>query len=152
MLATRALKESRTPILAILSFFRMFICAQSFPNRYSPMQSFAKNTVDTQMLQLFKVLATQLCPALCDPMDCSPPGSSVHGILQARILKWVAIPFSRGQLNPGTESKSSALQADSLMSEPPGKPNMDFVKVPFLLYMTISLSNEDNIPSDFSQV
>ena len=33
---------------------------------------------------------------LCDPMDCSPPGSSVHGILQARILEWVAIPFSRG--------------------------------------------------------
>ena len=34
--------------------------------------------------------------ALCDPMDCSPPGSSVHGILQARILEWVAIPSSRG--------------------------------------------------------
>ena len=38
----------------------------------------------------------QSCPALCDPMDCSPPGSSVHGILQARILEWVAISFSRG--------------------------------------------------------
>ena len=37
---------------------------------------------------------TQLCPTLCDPMDCSPPGSSVHGILQARILEWVAISFS----------------------------------------------------------
>ena len=36
----------------------------------------------------------QSCPALCDPMDCSPPGSSVHGILQARILEWVAISFS----------------------------------------------------------
>ena len=35
-------------------------------------------------------------PTLCDPMDCSPPGSSIHGILQARILEWVAIPFSRG--------------------------------------------------------
>ena len=41
------------------------------------------------MLQLFKVLATQLCPALCDLMDCSPPGSSVHGILQEIILEWV---------------------------------------------------------------
>ena len=40
------------------------------------------------------VLVTQLCLTLCDPMDCSPPGSSVHGILQARILEWVAIPFS----------------------------------------------------------
>ena len=41
------------------------------------------------------VLVTKLCPTLCNPMDCSPPGSSVHGILQARILEWVAIPFSR---------------------------------------------------------
>ena len=38
----------------------------------------------------------QSCPALCDPVDCSPPGSSIHGILQARILEWVAISFSRG--------------------------------------------------------
>ena len=42
------------------------------------------------------VLATQSCPAPCDPMACSPPGSSVFGILQARILEWVGIPFSRG--------------------------------------------------------
>ena len=38
----------------------------------------------------------QLCPTLCDPMDCRLPGSSVHGTIQARILEWVAIPFSRG--------------------------------------------------------
>ena len=38
---------------------------------------------------------TQLCPTLCDPMDYSPPGSSVHGTFQARILEWVAISFSR---------------------------------------------------------
>ena len=38
----------------------------------------------------------QSCPTLCNPVDCSPPGSSVHGILQARILEWVAISFSRG--------------------------------------------------------
>ena len=41
-------------------------------------------------------VSTQSCHTLCDPIDCSPPGSSVHGILQARILDWVAIPFSRG--------------------------------------------------------
>ena len=40
-------------------------------------------------------LVTQSCPTLCDPKDCSPPGSSPHGIIQARILEWVAIPFSR---------------------------------------------------------
>ena len=55
-------------------------------------------------------------------MDCSPPGSSVHGILQARILEWVAIPFSR---NPGIEPRSSALQAGALPSEPPGKPRRE---------------------------
>ena len=42
------------------------------------------------------VLVTQLCPTVCDPMDCFPPGSFIHGILQARILEWAAIPFSRG--------------------------------------------------------
>ena len=42
------------------------------------------------------MLITQSCPILCDPMDCSPPGSSAHGILQARILEWAALPFSRG--------------------------------------------------------
>ena len=43
-----------------------------------------------------KVFVAQWCLTLCDPMDCSPPGSFVHGILQARILEWVAISFSRG--------------------------------------------------------
>ena len=49
-----------------------------------------------QVKKMLKVLVTQLCPTLCNPMDCSLPGSSVHGILQARILERVAIPFSRG--------------------------------------------------------
>ena len=48
----------------------------------------------------------QSCPTLCNPMDCSPPGSSVHGILQARILEWVAISFSRDLPNLGTELMS----------------------------------------------
>ena len=47
-----------------------------------------------------KVLDTRSCPTLCDPLACSLPGSSVHGILQARILEWVAIPFSRGPSQP----------------------------------------------------
>ena len=45
-------------------------------------------------------LVPQSCLTLCNPMDCSPPGSSVHGILQARILEWAAIPFSRGSSRP----------------------------------------------------
>ena len=47
-----------------------------------------------------KVLVIQLCLTLCDPTDCSSPGSSVHGILQARILEWGAIPFSRVSSQP----------------------------------------------------
>ena len=43
-----------------------------------------------------KVLVAQSCLILCDPLDSSPPGSSVHGILQARIVEWVSMPFSRG--------------------------------------------------------
>ena len=65
------------------------------------------------------VLVAQSCLTLCDPVDCSPPGSSVHGILPARILEWVAIPFSRGFSNPGIEPESSPLQAESLPAEPP---------------------------------
>ena len=47
-----------------------------------------------------QVLVAQSCPILCDPIDCSLPGSSVHGILQARILEWVPIPFSRRSFWP----------------------------------------------------
>ena len=47
------------------------------------------------------VKVAQSCPALCNPMDCSPPGSSVHGILQTRILEWVAISFPRGSWGLG---------------------------------------------------
>ena len=61
------------------------------------------------------------CLTFCKPMDCGPPGSSVHGILHARILQWVANPFSRGSSDPGIKPGSPALQADSLPSEPPGK-------------------------------
>ena len=53
-------------------------------------------TSSVNLPESVKVLVPQLCPALCDPMDCSLPGSSVHGILQARILEWVAKPSSRG--------------------------------------------------------
>ena len=56
-------------------------------------------------------------------MDCSPPGSSVYGIHQARILEWVAVPFSGGDIpDPVIEPGFPALQMDILPSEPPGKP------------------------------
>ena len=59
----------------------------------------------------------------CDPMDCSLPGSSVHGILQASILVWVAISFSRRSSRP-REPRSPELLADSLLTELPGKPSV----------------------------
>ena len=55
-------------------------------------------------------------------MDCVPPGSSDHGISQARILKWVAISFSRGSSHPGIEPVSPAWLADSLPLSQPGNP------------------------------
>ena len=59
----------------------------------------------------------QSCLTLCDPLDCSPPGSSVYGILQARLLEWVAMSSSRDLSDPEIEPESSvipALQVDSL--------------------------------------
>ena len=68
-------------------------------------------------------LVTEFCPILCHPMDCSLPGSSVHGILQVRILECVAISSSRGSSQPrGSNLGLLHWQADSLPSEPPGKP------------------------------
>ena len=67
-------------------------------------------------------LVAQLCLTLCNPVAYSPPGSSIRGILQARILEWVAMPSSRDLPSPGIKPRSLALQADSLPSEPPGKP------------------------------
>ena len=69
------------------------------------------------------LIVAQSCPTLCNPVNCSLPGSSVHGIFQARILEWVAISFSRGSSPPGIQPGSPALQAESLPSEPPGKPH-----------------------------
>ena len=54
-------------------------------------------------------LVAQSCPTLRDPRDCSPPGSSVLGIFQARILKWVAIPFSKGFLQPRDRTQVSCI-------------------------------------------
>ena len=70
----------------------------------------------------------KLFPTLCDPMDCSPPGSSVHGILQARILEWVAIPFSRGSSTPRDQTQVSCI-ADF---EPPRSKS---ILKPFILFL-----------------
>ena len=68
----------------------------------------------------FSCLVTKSCPILCNPMDCSLPGSSVHGISQARILEWVAIPSSRGSCLGSTHV--SCIAGGFFTAEPPGKP------------------------------
>ena len=68
----------------------------------------------------------QSYPALCNPIDCSPPGFSVHGIFQARILEWVAMPSAPGYLPYSkikpTSPVSPAFGEDSLLTEPSVKP------------------------------
>ena len=66
-------------------------------------------------------LVAQSCRSLWNPMGCSPPGFSVHGLLQARILEWEAFPFSRGSSQPRIKPRSPALQVDFLPSESPVK-------------------------------
>ena len=73
-----------------------------------------------------KVKVKSLSPVrLCEPVDCSPPGSSVRGILQARTLEWGAIPSPGDLPDPGIEPGAPALEADTLPSEPPGKPRSE---------------------------
>ena len=69
------------------------------PRRYWDIYLSMSQELDISMEEV-EVLVAQLCPTLCDPMDDSPPGSPVYGISQARILEWVAIPFSRGSSLP----------------------------------------------------
>ena len=91
--------------------------------KFHTIQSIYKfNSISIKIpIVFFTCMHAQSCPTLCDPMDCSLPGSSVHGIFQARIRMWVAIFYSPGDLpNPGIEPKfpvSPVLQADSLPVE-----------------------------------
>ena len=66
-------------------------------DRYEPKHPTSLGFVSEKMMCAKSLLS---CPTLCDPMDCSLPGSSVHGILQARILEWDTVPSSRGSSGP----------------------------------------------------
>ena len=102
------------------SFFFLFLTHQGSPPPPA-----------TMMLPIVTVpcvyaKSLQLCPTFCEPMDHSLPGSSVHGILQARILEWVAMPSSRDSSRPRDWTQVSFLllhwQTGSLPLVPPGKP------------------------------
>ena len=81
-------------------------------------------------LVLLFVAVQLLNPVLlfCDSMDCSPPGSSVRGISQAKILEWVAISFSRGSFQPRDQTCVSCLAGRFFTTEPPGR--MELVLLP----------------------
>ena len=87
--------------------------------KFGKMTKFKKTQVVNYIKM--KMLVIHSCPDLCNPMDCSPPGFSVNGILQAKY--WSGLPFpSPGDLpHPGIKPGSPALQADSLPSEPPSE-------------------------------
>ena len=82
------------------------------------------------------MLITQSCPTFCDPMDYSLPGSSVPGIFQARILEWVASPFSRGSSWPRDQTHVSCIGRWFFTAEPPGKPHSVIV-VQLLSYVRL---------------
>ena len=89
-------------------FFSVFILLP-VKHWYSYCLSFACHIVSCHVIRILQRVhakSLQLCPTLCDPMDCSPPGSSVHGILQARVLEWGAVPSPGDLPDPGMEPTS----------------------------------------------
>ena len=94
------MKKTKQKETSEINFNNMFYLTQNIWNMI--ISSVVNIRIIDELFHIFlivrslrKVLIAQLCPTLWDPTDCSPPGSSLLGILQARILEWVAIPFSR---------------------------------------------------------
>ena len=109
----------------VLSFTRSWTCScwyMEMPVLYTlPMwDNETRRKRITLASSRVKVLVTQSCPTLCDPVGCSPPGSSVHGILQARVLEWIVISFSRGSSQPRERTRVSCVADRFLPSEPQG--------------------------------
>ena len=80
---------------------------------------------------------TQSCWTLCDPMDCSSPGSSVHGISQAGILEWVSISFSRGSSRPRDRTQVSCIAGRLYRLSHQGSPRMIFITIIFSIIITV---------------
>ena len=93
-------------------------------------------TITTLLINCGGSLVAQSCPTLCDPLDCSPPGSSVHGILQASILEGVAISFSRESSSPKDPPCVFCIAGGFFTIESPGTPSFQG------LYLKISLCGQ----------
>ena len=92
------------PLLVSMSFY-----LQDQGHRLALMDEIFKDVTKEGLKCVVKVKVTQLCLILCDPMDCSLLGSSVHGIFQARVLEWVAFTFSRGSSRPRDQTRVSCI-------------------------------------------
>ena len=95
----------------------------------------------------------QSCPTLSDPMDCSLPGASIHGIFQARVLEWVAIAFSGELKTQNLAAAAKSLQSCPTLSNPidgspPGSPVPGIRKARILEWVAISFSRRSYHPRD----
>ena len=98
---------------------------QSKGKRWLSWQEDSRKSISIHQLPfgvLLCVLLTPSCLILCNPMDCSLPGSFVYGILQARILEWVTIPFSKGSSGPRDRTQVSSIADEFFTTQPAGKP------------------------------
>ena len=115
--------------------------------------SSSSSSVQTKYLTAMLCLVTQSCLTLCNLMDCSLLSSPDHGILQARTQEWVFLPYCRGSSKPGIKPRSLTLQADSLPSEPPGKPRISYCmtkKNMCLWHLLNAYYNTDSILNNFT--
>ena len=118
---TQLKRLSSSSILSLLKI----LFSTSFPPPFSwlfPSTS-TKESPSGSSLPVHECLITQWCPTLCNPMDCSPPGSSVHGILRARVLEWAAISSCRGSSPPRDGTQVSRIHRRVLTAEPSGSPS-----------------------------
>ena len=95
----------------------------------------------TESMGSQRVKSLHSCPTLCDPMDYNPPGSSLHGILQARILEWVAMPFFRGSSQPRDGTHTSYVFC-SVHQGPMGSPSLHLELQIHWSYKTVSLISQ----------
>ena len=96
-------------IATIANLTELILCVRHFAkySYFKYVASFNPHSIPMSRYYAVLCLVTQSYPTLCDPMNCSPPGSSVHGILQARIVEWVAMPSSRGSFQPKDRTQVS---------------------------------------------
>ena len=85
---------------------------------------------------IYGSLVAKSCLTLLDPVDCSPPVSSVHGVSQARTLEWITVSFSRGSSRPRDQTHVFCLAGGFFTTEPPEKPTLALQRIYFIWIIT----------------